>query len=225
MIHEFDGHAVGVDGEDRTGENLLKQEIDSLYVQHGVESAIDDVSGAWLDPAMVRDGRAVEMEFFRSMGVYDCVPRAEQKSTGGKIIGTKWIDTNKGDSDNPRIRCRLVGKEFRTGPDDALYASTPPLEALQVILSRAATVDAGCREREIMVNDVSRAYFYAKMTRPLYIEIPKEDPKANPEMLGRLRLCLYCTLGCLYLVINRVLFESVIPTGRYFSFIYLHYSI
>ena len=109
------------------------------------------------------------------------------------MIGTKWIDVNKGDFDNPRIRCRLVGKEFRTGPDDALYASTPPLEALRVILSRAATVDVGGSEREIMVNDVSRAYFYAKMTRPLYIEIPSEDPKASPELLGRLRLCLYGT--------------------------------
>jgi hypothetical protein len=38
---------------------------------------------------------------------------------------------------------------------------------------------------------ISRAYFYAKMTRPLYIEIPSEDPKASPELLGRLRLCLY----------------------------------
>ena len=169
---------------------MLLQELNSLYVQHGVEAATDDVSGAWLDPGMVREGRAVEMDFFKTMGVYDYVPRSDQESTGGKIIGTKWIDVNKGDFDNPRIRCRLVGKEFRTGPDDALYASTPPLEALRVIHSRAATVDAGGQEREIMVNDVSRAYFYAKMTRPLYIEIPKEDPKADPKMLGRLRLCL-----------------------------------
>ena len=44
-----------------------------------------------------------------------------------------------------------------------------------------------------MVNFVSRLYFYAEMTRPLYIENPAEDPNANPEMLGRLRLCLYGT--------------------------------
>ena len=50
------------------------------------------------------------MSFFESMRVYDRVPRSEQAATGGKIIGTKWIDVNKGDFDNPRIRCRLVGK-------------------------------------------------------------------------------------------------------------------
>ena len=140
-----------------------------------------------------REARGVEMDFFKSMGVYDYVPRSEQKLTGGEIFGTKWVDVNKGDSENPRLRSRMVGKEFRTGPDDALYASTPPLEALRVVLSRAATITDDGGEREVMVNDVSRNYFYAKMTRPLYIQIPAEDPNANPDMLGRLRLCLYGT--------------------------------
>jgi hypothetical protein len=193
MIHEFDGHGIHVPGEDRTGEAILLDQISALYVQHGIEAASDDVSGAWLDPALVREGRAVEMKFFSDMGVYEIVPRSEQRETGGKVIGTKWIDVNKGDADNPRIRCRLVGKEFRTGPDDALYASTPPLEALRIILSRAATTYDGSTKREIMVNDVSRAYFYAKMTRPLYIEVPAEDPNASRDKLGRLRLCLYGT--------------------------------
>ena len=154
---------------------------------------MDDVSGAMLDPKLVRAGRDVEMGFFRDMGVYDCVPRSEQAETGGKIIGTKWIDTNKGDSENPNIRCRLVGKEFRTGPDDALFASTPPLEALRLIVSRASTTTGEGEKRELMVNDVSRAYFYAKSTRTLYVEIPPEDPRAHADYLGRLRLCLYGT--------------------------------
>ena len=193
MIHEFDGHDMNAAGEDRTGESILLEQLSALYVQNGIDAASDDVTGAWLDPSLVREGRAVEMKFFSDMGVYEIVPRSEQAETGGKIIGTKWIDVNKGDHDNPRIRCRLVGKEFRTGPDDALYASTPPLEALRVVLSRAATSDDGTTRREIMVNDVSRAYFYAKMTRPLYIEVPAEDPNASRDKLGRLRLCLYGT--------------------------------
>ena len=100
---------------------------------------------------------------------------------------------NKGDIGRPNIRCRLVGKEFRTTPDDALYASTPPLEALRAIISRAATVNDLGQEREVMINDVSRAYFYAEATRCMYIELPKEDPLYDPNMLGRLRLCLYGT--------------------------------
>ena len=104
-----------------------------------------------------------------------------------------WIDTNKGDSENPNVRCRLVGKEFRTGPDDALFASTPPLEALRLIISRAATLGIDGKKHEVMINDVSRAYFYAKCTRDLDVELPVEDPEAHPVYIGKLRLCLYGT--------------------------------
>ena len=122
-----------------------------------MEYASDDVSGADLDPELVKAGRAVEMGFFKNMVVYDRVPRAEQKETHGKVIGTKWIDTNKGDIDNPKIRSRLVGKDFRIGPDDELFASTPALEVLRLIVSRAATAGPGEEKKEFMINDVSRA--------------------------------------------------------------------
>ena len=48
-------------------------------------------------------------------------------------------------------------------------------------------------ENEIMINDVSRAYFYAKASRNLFVEIPSEDPLKKPGMIGRLKLCLYGT--------------------------------
>ena len=106
-VHEFDGHGIGADPLDRTGEGILDAHVSSLYAQHGVKYVSDDVSGADLDPKLVKAGRAVEMGFFENMVVYDRVPRAEQKETRGKVIGTKWIDTNKGDIDNPKIRSRL----------------------------------------------------------------------------------------------------------------------
>ena len=193
FTHENDGHGLDAMPDDQDGENILGKELMSIYVQNGIESANDDVSGADLNPTMVHEARATEMGFFKGMGVYDRVPRSEQWETGGKIIGTKWIDTNKGDFDNPKIRSRLVGKEFRTGPDDALYASTPPLEALRLLMSRAATYTEGKPVNEVMINDVSRAYFYAKCSRCLYVELPPEDPEAHPDYFGRLRLCLYGT--------------------------------
>ena len=112
------------------------------------------------------------MGVFKDMGVYERVPRTEQAESDGKVIGSKWIDVNKGDMDNPKIRCRLVGKDIRTGLDESLFACTPPLEALRLIVSRAATVGPGEEKNEILINDVSWAYFYAKSTRCIYIEIP-----------------------------------------------------
>ena len=62
-IHEFNGHGESVEGEYRTGEEFLLNEVNSLYVQHGIETAVDNVSGSWLDPAAVERGRDVEMTF------------------------------------------------------------------------------------------------------------------------------------------------------------------
>jgi hypothetical protein len=52
-----------------------------------------------------------------------------QRMNGGKIIGVRWVDVNKGDSEKPDMRSRLVGQEFNTGKNGELYASTLPLEA------------------------------------------------------------------------------------------------
>ena len=43
-----------------------------------------------------------------------------------------------------------------------------------------------------MINDVARAYFYAKSKRTVYIQLPAEDEKGE-GMLGLLNLCLYGT--------------------------------
>ena len=44
-----------------------------------------------------------------------------------------------------------------------------------------------------MVNDVRRAYFYAKASRNLFVELPEEDPRKAVGPVGRLKLCFYGT--------------------------------
>ena len=46
---------------------------------------------------------------------------------------------NKGDEENPIYRSRFVGKEFNDRELEGLFAATPPLEALRLLLSWAAT--------------------------------------------------------------------------------------
>ena len=95
-----------------------------------------------------------------------------------KIISTKWIDTNKGDATAPNIRARLVGREIKRDKRDDLFAATPPLESLRMIVSICASNQHknNPKERYVMMsNDVKRAYFYAPSTRPIYIVIPDED--------------------------------------------------
>ena len=58
------------------------------------------------------------------------------------------------------------------------------LESLRLRISRAATVGPGEIMKDIVLNDVSRAYFYAKCTKCLYVELLAEDPEAHPDFLG-----------------------------------------
>ena len=182
-----------------TGAEALEKAMNDIYQESQYLCAVqesnyctDDVSGAPLIEKLVVAARTLEMKFFTDMKVYDIVTKAESIKTGkGKVIKGRWIDTNKGDTESPDYRSRFVGKEFNTGVDATLYAATPPLEALKLLIVQAASMQK--EECHIMFSDVKRAYFYAKARRELYVEVPPEDPGYFPGALGRLRLALYGT--------------------------------
>ena len=78
--------------------------------------AFDDVTGQALRPELMIKARKDEIDYFRSMGVYEKVDVQECWSVTGKArIGVRKVDINKGDSSNPNYRSRLVAKEFNTG--------------------------------------------------------------------------------------------------------------
>ena len=123
--------------------------------------------------------------------MYDKASEAEcWEATGKGPISTRWVDINKGDEKDPKYRSRLVAKEYNTGVRPDLYAATPPTECLRLILSRLAT----CKKLKLVYADVSRAYFYAKAIRPVYVKLPEEDTEARDAgKCGELILSMYGT--------------------------------
>ena len=118
--------------------------------------------------------RKKEIQFFRQRGVYTKVARESWM----QVITTKWLDINKGDEQSKNYRSRLVGREIAKTKRDDLFAATPPLESLRMILSICAgqQMSHSPEERFIVIsNDVKRAYFYAEASRPIFIQIPNED--------------------------------------------------
>ena len=154
--------------------------------------AWDDVSGVALEPKAVIVARAEEIEYVRKMNVYTKVPIKEcVMKTGKQPISTRWIDVNKGDAQNPNYRSRLFAREINTHKRDDLFAATPPLEALKVILSMTACCNKG---EVVMINDISRALFHAKAKREVFVQIPQEDLQPNErEVCGRLNYSMYGT--------------------------------
>ena len=106
FVHEEDGGDDARGIRPQCGTELLKEQI--LELTHGDSIAWDDVSGASLIPEKVVEARQEEMKYFKEIGVYTRVPRAHQWTTGWKTISVKWIDVNKGDSEQTNSRSHLV---------------------------------------------------------------------------------------------------------------------
>merc|ERR1712039_988538 len=109
------------------------------------------------------------------MGVYEKVPREEAQRNNCKTISTRWLDTNKGDSTVPNYRSRLVGREIKRDKRLDLFAATPPLKTIKLLLAKCAHEQSCSAPSRIAVVDIKRAYFYAPSRRAVYIEIPAED--------------------------------------------------
>ena len=148
--------------------------------------------GESLDPNRVKAARAEEMDYVRKMNLYTKVPASECfKKTGKQPISVRWIDVNKGDSSNMNYRSRRVAWEINTHKRDDLFAATPLLEALKIILS----ITPSCNRGEvIMTNYTSRVFFNAKAKREVYVQLPSEDTEPSKEpMCGKLNYSMYGT--------------------------------
>ena len=82
---------------------------------------VDDIHGVPLDKTLAIAARKTEIEYFKKMSVYSKVKWEHWMH----VITTKWIDTNKGDVDDPNYRARLVGREIAYDERDDLFAATP----------------------------------------------------------------------------------------------------
>ena len=159
----------------------------------------DDVSGKALLPRLVAEARADEIRGVVSHNVWTkCSVSECRDKTGRPPVKGRWVDINKGDDHNPNYRSRYVGREFR-GKDnrDDLFAATPPIEAIKMLISLAAS-QKGIRKniKKLMFIDVSKAYFHAPAQRSVYVELPDEALEAHERgghICGRLNFSLYGT--------------------------------
>ena len=79
------------------------------------------------------------------MNVYTLCKYRAVKELGLTPIGTRWVFTNKGDTEHPFIRARLVAQETKRTTNMDLtetsmtFAATPPVEGFRFLLSTAMT--------------------------------------------------------------------------------------
>ena len=101
------------------------------------------------------------------------------------------VDTNKGTWERMDIRCRWAARDFK-GKDkwrDDLFAETPPLKVIRIILSRAATRMKDGKVRKVMFIDAKQALLNPKCEEDVYIKLP-EECGTPPGMCGKLNYWL-----------------------------------
>ena len=150
MIAEIEMH--GADDE-------LEEEMDEV---HAGGWAWDDVKNKPLDVGKVREARLEEVGYMIRKGIWKEVDIQEcWDRTGREPVTVKWVDTDKGEDGHVAIRSRLVARDFRTkGEKDRedLFAATPPLELLRMMISRTATITGDEERRKMLFVDVKKAH-------------------------------------------------------------------
>ena len=146
--------------------------------------AYDNVKGSELPAKLVYDARRRELEYLSQRKVYEyaSTSRAYQR-TGRRPLRLKWIDTNKGGTLHPNIRSRLVCTEVRPKGVEAIFAATPPLESLRILMVILSQQDPGETDDPLTLTlaDVSRAHFLCQGRKgSLYTASPRR-PEAWRE--------------------------------------------
>ena len=105
------------------------------------EWALDDITGQWLDAGKVTAARMEEAQYMGQLSMFEPATWEECiAKTGKPPITTKWIDVNKGTTEEPIIRSRLVALDFRLKGKAArfdLFAAMRPLEAKRMLFLMA----------------------------------------------------------------------------------------
>ena len=87
----------------------------------------------------------------------------------------------------------MCGDEFNDRVLGGLFAATPPLEGLRMLIRWAATIDQAGRKR-IPIADVCRAFFDAPAKRDVCVEVPSEalvDEQTSADIVGKPEASLY----------------------------------
>ena len=155
----------------------------------------DEYTNEYLPYEATKDAMLDELHYFCDVVFCGVSTEEAMRDTGGKVVGCRWVNCNKGDAENPDVRCRLVAQEVNhgDGPTDAFYAATPPLEAKRMLFSQWATErKRQGRHLKISCVDIKKAYFNGKPKRNLYVRLPPELglPRGT---LGKLMRCMYGT--------------------------------
>ena len=112
ILKGFSKHLVayGVLHSFEVGVHVQEDDVRWTDVENKVY--VDNISGALLDGQKVAEARKVEVDYCESFPVWEEKP-ASELPPDATLVGTVWVDTDKGDYNHPDYRCRLCAQELK----------------------------------------------------------------------------------------------------------------
>ncbi|CAE7251708.1 unnamed protein product [Symbiodinium sp. CCMP2592] len=198
ILQEREGFIASIENEEQPTCDLE----DDLWE----EKFYDENTGKELPAEGVKQARMEEIQVIKDMQVWEPIPRPP----GERVIGTRWIDINKGDDLRRKLRSRLVAQELKrkkgVNEDPSwteFFAAMPPLSSLRALFTLATTGRVpGPNKKAFQMNehgevcvlfiDVKKAHFWSPVRRRLLVELPPEAGE-GPDKVGLLKRSLYGT--------------------------------
>ncbi|CAE6971968.1 unnamed protein product [Symbiodinium sp. CCMP2592] len=198
ILQEREGFIASIENEEQPTCDLE----DDLWE----EKFYDENTGKELPAEGVKQARMEEIQVIKDMQVWEPIPRPP----GERVIGTRWIDINKGDDLRKKLRSRLVAQELKrkkgVNEDPSwteFFAAMPPLSSLRALFTLATTGRVpGPNKKAFQMNehgevcvlfiDVKKAHFWSPVRRRLLVELPPEAGE-GPDKVGLLKRSLYGT--------------------------------
>ena len=156
-----------------------------------LHEAFDDLTGEKLDAEKVKSGRLEEVDFLNTRGIWEPRPRDEcLRKTGKHPTSVKWVDVAKNDA----VRCRLVARNFKpkktNGSESEFFASMPPLEAKEILMSEAASQVGTGKVLKMLFLDVTKAHLNGVCDdEGAYVKFPEEAQMG--DRIAKLKFWLY----------------------------------
>ena len=160
----------------------------------------DNVTGAAFPSKLCEEAMELEIKFMKEMNLYTPCEHEAMKEQGLSPIGTRWVFTNKGDTEHPFIRARLVAQETKKTTTMDLtdtsmtFAATPLVEGFRLLLSRAMTGEKKRNPQDELVEalfDISRSHFHSPVRRKVAIRM--EGCPLCPSGIAMLNRAMYGT--------------------------------
>ena len=164
------------------------------YQEHNFrERYLDEYTGELLPKHLIRAAIEDELNYFNSK-VWKLRSIDEMmKVPDHVLVSSRWVMCNKGDAVTPDCRARLVSCEInRNGKVGAFAASTPPLEAKNILFAKFGSSRRKTNKLRLSFVDIRKAYFNAIPEFAIYMKIPK-DLGLSSDLVARQVRCVYGT--------------------------------